>query len=413
MYYDGPARLETDRFVNFKTDITEFLDTTDAAALSAFATANKIPFDPNGSTRIQQSPFVYEGDAAFGWFQSNANAYPPTQYSERMTFENTDLRHQVYTQEVGQGPFRDGDKGTVILDRDWTLSDYLVVDAAGKPVAGKFPISLNNLPFEGVADTNGSGNPQPWDSVDECQSEGGQNLPLDARPSALMSAQDYATLEVNALTPSPPAPCKNCNRLVFEKDQIDYPKVQQYDVALNVATLELATCSAKHSCQALEGRNATGSYEPKVINGLGYTIQANTGLPAFLDLGFVDAEATHGIRSRQVTDASISAGQRALSSISAKFTTDDINAEVAVTGAGPAGTKLAAVIIAVSGDTATLNVSAGTSISDAAAMITNAFRIRLGLCYKTQKGTLPAGFTVKRGRKAWGFLQVPSALLPA
>ncbi len=49
--------------------------------------------------------------------------------------------------------FQDGDKNTVILDHDATLSGYQVVDATGAPIPRRFPISLNNLPFLGVADT--------------------------------------------------------------------------------------------------------------------------------------------------------------------------------------------------------------------------------------------------------------------
>ncbi|HUY18242.1 MAG TPA: G8 domain-containing protein [Candidatus Binataceae bacterium] len=347
MYYDGPARLETVRMVNFVQDIAGIGTTGDQ--IKACASAQNIPGELTGddakflcdysktasmpgsnadnSTAKSTDYFVYEGDAAFGWFQSNVNNYPPTQYSEHMTFENVDLRHQVYTQEVNQGPFVDGDKGTVIQDRDGSLTGYCVMDSSGQMIAGKSAISLNNLPFLGTPN-----------SVDECQATGPQDQVFEARASSLISPQDYATLEVNALTP----PIKeggsytNLNQFYFTKDQKDYVGVQQYDVDYLGGPLmnqqQLIPCAPDHSCISLKGRNSTGAYEPKVINGLGYTMQSNAGFPGFMDLGFVDAEAANGISS------------------------------------------------------------------------TNPFRIRLGICYKTASGTAPAdasAFTVMLGRKSW------------
>ena len=56
--------------------------------------------------------FVYEGDAALGWFNANQSSYPNTQASEGLEFENVDLRHQIYTDRVGIDKFNDGDKNT-------------------------------------------------------------------------------------------------------------------------------------------------------------------------------------------------------------------------------------------------------------------------------------------------------------
>jgi len=49
--------------------------------------------------------FVYEGDAALGWFNANQSSYPNTQASEGLEFENVDLRHQIYTDRVGIDTF--------------------------------------------------------------------------------------------------------------------------------------------------------------------------------------------------------------------------------------------------------------------------------------------------------------------
>ena len=40
---------------------------------------------------------AYEGDAALGWFQSNQSAYPTATVSATLSFDNVDLRHQIYT----------------------------------------------------------------------------------------------------------------------------------------------------------------------------------------------------------------------------------------------------------------------------------------------------------------------------
>ncbi len=112
MFYDGPARIENSRFVNFKVDPTPLLTTYDAMYLTSYESTNTMPCDSSVK-------FVYEGDAALGWFQSNQQAYPPTQYTENAIFDNVDFRHQVYTENVGLTcagngavDFQDGDKNT-------------------------------------------------------------------------------------------------------------------------------------------------------------------------------------------------------------------------------------------------------------------------------------------------------------
>jgi len=94
MFYDGPGRIENTKFVNFHQDVRPYLDADDLSFLNFFSLTNNMPCGAPGR-------FQYEGDAAIGWFQSNANSYPPTQYTENLTFDNVDLRHEVYTESVG------------------------------------------------------------------------------------------------------------------------------------------------------------------------------------------------------------------------------------------------------------------------------------------------------------------------
>jgi hypothetical protein len=279
MFYDGPARVENSRFVNYKSDISQFLTTKDATFLTDYSTKTQYwnPTMPCDTS----TPFVYEGDTAIGWFQSNVNSYPPTQYTENISFKNVDLRHEVYTQEVGVTcastgiDFQDGDKNTVILDHDASLSGYQVVDSTGKPIWGKFPISLNNLPFLAVADTTNN----VMNTVDECYAQGGQDTVYEDRPTAQMSPNDYATLEFSAVPCAlesgdfvgpPPFACSNPNVITFTKDQQDY---------------------SAHQTMSLNGRNQNGIYEPKVMNGLGYTVQAQYEMPPNINITYTDASA--------------------------------------------------------------------------------------------------------------------------
>jgi hypothetical protein len=315
MFYDGPARVEGAKYINFNADPTPYLTSSDVGFLKYYESKNNMPCGASGS-------FVYEGDAAMGWFQSNLNSYPPTQYTENVTFENVDLRHQIYTQSVGAScfpppakgaNFRDGDKFTVILDNDATLSGFEVVPAGGgSPIQNAKPISLNNIPFLAGPGT-----------ADECLSEGAQDLALENRPTSLISPYNYATLEFSAITPpcngAPPgegkATCQNDNVMIFTKDEIDYPnggsgggQIQFTDNAVTTAggnfnikcggSADSSTGGVPgHACVALSGRNGNGAYEPKLANGLSYTIQANNGMPNFVSLMYGDAELPSGISS--------------------------------------------------------------------------------------------------------------------
>ena len=298
MFYDGPARIEHAQFVNFKTDPESLLTASDATYLEYFTATNNMLCDATVG-------FEYEGDAAMGWFQSNVNSYPPTQYTEGLEYENVDLRHEVYTQDVENtcGPgsfgaeFRDGDKFTVILDHDASLTGLEVVPpGGGSAISGAYPISLNNLPF-----LSGPG------TIDECQSTGAADEAIELRPTSLISPYNYATLEFEALTGT-----TNDNTMVFNKDEIDYPdsaggaQIQFTDQSItDLGNTYSANCGASadsaspgvagHACVALSGRNGQGVYEPKLVNGLGYTVGAQYGMPNFVSLMYGDANLPGGI----------------------------------------------------------------------------------------------------------------------
>lgn len=275
MIYDGPARLIHDRFVNFL--IKPALTTADAAALTAWGNARKLK-DINGNN----VDWVYEGDAALGWFQSNQSSYPTLANTSQLSFVNTDLRHQIYTELVNLGKdpsnptsgFGDGDQNTAVIDLDGTLSGFVAVDSAGNVGTnfdGPLPISLNGLTM------NTSSN-----SVDECLAEGGQDSVLEKRPTALMSPSNMASLELQMLYPpsnltNPPRPGLQKQAITFTKDASDF---------------------GTHGAMTLTSRNALGAWEPKVTSGLSYTVTASIDVPDkgtaaginnILELGIVDA----------------------------------------------------------------------------------------------------------------------------
>jgi hypothetical protein len=185
----------------------------------------------------------------------------------------------------------------------------VVPNGGGAPVSGVSPISLNNLPFLAGPGT-----------VDECHSTGAQDQAIEGRPTSLISPYNYATLEYSALTPPcngvPPtagnANCTNNNVMVFTKDEIDYPNstgAAQIQFSDQTITDSGGTYAIKcggtadpsspgvigHACVALSGRNGNGIYEPKLVNGLGYTVGANAGMPNFVSLMYGDADLPGGI----------------------------------------------------------------------------------------------------------------------
>jgi hypothetical protein len=297
MLYDGPVRVFDDRFVNFKVDISKDLTTADQTYLDFY--------DKNSTTPTGQKPFVYEGDAVFGWFQSNQSDYPTGTVSKGLEFENTDLRHQIYTELVSlSNLFNDGDKNTAVIDEDGTLSGLAVVDSKGQPVPGLFPISLNNLPFNSASN-----------SVDECLSGGGQNKQVEGRDSSLMSPGSLGTLEFSTLWPfgetgSTKTVGSDDKTLVFPGQTDSHTQLLTFSRDDLVPDGKGGTL---RPTMTLHSRNGLGVWEPKVTSGFGYTVSAavaeqkppplmppypqqpgynksteRVGFSSFIDVGLVD-----------------------------------------------------------------------------------------------------------------------------
>ncbi|MGH8225620.1 MAG: hypothetical protein ACRER1_05670 [Gammaproteobacteria bacterium] len=261
MLYDGPVRVYHDRFVNFNYDnpngtgkeFSSQLDDADKTFLADYETHSTTPTGKG-------PPAPYEGDAAFGWFQSNQSAYPTGTASKELMWDNTNLRHQIYTEDVSVNTnFNDGDKNTAIIDEDGTLTGLGVI--AGDPAKQPNPIhaiSLNNLPF------NGSSN-----SVDECLSRGGQNELYEGRDTSLMSPAEMGTLEVSNLYPFIKVP----------DSTYDYPggtNTHWQDMTFRrddaVPLAPPPSTATFHPTMVMKtGRNGLGIWEPKVSNGYGYT----------------------------------------------------------------------------------------------------------------------------------------------
>lgn len=112
-------RIHDTRFVRFQVDPRPLLTNKDAAILDRFMPAST----------------PYEGDAALGWFAANPSAYPTATEVKGLKFEETTLRHQVFTERVNLSSFRDGDKNTAVIDRDGSLTGFRVLDKDGNPAA--------------------------------------------------------------------------------------------------------------------------------------------------------------------------------------------------------------------------------------------------------------------------------------
>lgn len=308
MLYDGPVRVFDDRFVNFRKDVTSLLTAADRAFLREYeashiiATAQRcvggekagvpcnLDSDCPGST-CRKAPFVYEGDAALGWFQSNQSSYPTGTVTRGLSWENTDLRHQIYTDKVSVNlEFNDGDKNTAVIDEDGTLTGYGVGDPRqGYANPGHIsPISLNNLPFNATSN-----------SVDECFSRGQQNDNVEGRDSSLISAGSMGTLEFSTLYPwrdmtneMPPKPIpfpgpdgdvSHTQFITFTRDD----RSRGPDDAMF------------HPAMTLHSRDGRGIWEPKVTSGFGYTASAapapnfpastgRAGIAPIIDVGVAD-----------------------------------------------------------------------------------------------------------------------------
>lgn len=288
MIYDGPVRIFNDRFVNFKVDPTPLLDATDVTWLNQFSSSNKY---------VGNKAFTYEGDAALGWFQANPNPYPNATVSNQLVFDNVDLRHQIYTEEVHVGTtFKDSDKNTAILDEDGTPTGLEVTDSAGKKCgtigatcSQVIPMSLNNLGVN--ASRLMSVNSQS--SVDECLSEGAQDVLFEARPTSLLTPVAIGSLEFSALFPVTPVNPDNCvepNPNPFCKDGNGLPGGHHQTLTFTKDSTDYLDVHGvgKHESMNLDGRGGQGLWEPKITNGYGYTVAAKRGIPKVIDVGVTD-----------------------------------------------------------------------------------------------------------------------------
>ena len=257
--YDGPVRVFHDRFVNFNYNqgwtgywtanqkpmpcsagaFYRELDNADCGSLQDYEIHKQNP-------EHEGPPAPYEGDAALGWFLSNQNTYPTGTASKQLMFVNTNLRHQVFTQQVNIGDnFVDGDKNTSIIDEDGTLDGFGVQLAPNSGTHPVHPISLNNLPFNGTSN-----------SVDECLSRGAQNEQYEGRTSALMSPASMGTLQFSSL---PGKVTSYFQQVTFTRDDL-------------VPAPPPSTAMFHPTMVMRYGRNGLGSFEPKISNGYGYTL---------------------------------------------------------------------------------------------------------------------------------------------
>ncbi|MEO5764704.1 MAG: G8 domain-containing protein [Casimicrobiaceae bacterium] len=269
--YDGPVRIHDTRFVNFRHDPGPLLTLADAAFMDAYS--------------AYYTGKVYEGDAALGWFQNNQSAYPTSTEVRGLKFENTNLRHQVFTDQVNFGNFDDGDKNTAVVDRDGSLTGFRVVDAAGAPAAHRHVVSLNNLPFNATSN-----------AVDECLSTGAQDKDAEARPTSLISPADIATLEFGALALPD-------GRMAYGADNAGVRNLEPKITQLLTFTHDAPDLFGLHRSMTLHSRNNQGVWEPKIAGGHGYTVSAASaarekpaigsvagpaGIPRYINVGLTD-----------------------------------------------------------------------------------------------------------------------------
>jgi len=269
--YDGPVRIFRDRFVNFKKNITQDGKARILTEYDQQVVAKRVQNLTNHSG-------VHEGDSAFAWFKANQSAYPNLTVSRELSFQNVDLRHQIFTDKVNFGDFVDGDKNTVIIDRDGSLTGLMVVNANKVPVKGEFPISLNNLTFNATSN-----------SVDECLATGRQDEKLEGRPTSLITPGSIATLEFEARNAFKDQGYKQ--NLEFRIDSPQYKDINGNPVKPQ----------PEDRTMSLAGRDNHQIWEPKVTSGYGYTIQAKTkppnltlsGIPNVINVGLTDVVKTN------------------------------------------------------------------------------------------------------------------------
>ncbi|WP_168177199.1 G8 domain-containing protein [Thalassospira sp. MCCC 1A03138] len=252
-YYDGPARIENNRFVNFRADPTGIHSNDPAARLLTSTDIAKIVSDGIvgqlegivNSAPANSAPSAnykgYAGDPATGWIQSNAQSVPPTQYIKGSIWDNVDFKHQVYDESVNMGVFEDGDKTTVILDMDGRLAGMKVACTSNDANCTPPPaVSLNNLDYYATDFT-----------VDEPHSRGPNNF----LATSLMSPHRYATLNIESVpSPSSAPPL----RVEITRDMPAYGDTTYPNLFLN-------------------GRGQNPIYEPFVMDRMGYTVHAKNG----------------------------------------------------------------------------------------------------------------------------------------
>ncbi len=279
MFYDGPARLEGNRFVNFRADPTSAYPYDNASntygtqATQHMVTLINAHRMMNYQNAAQlESPLLggdghygAQGDAAFSWLPANKQSVPPTQYAVGNRWENVNFKHQIFTPISNFDPIQDGDKQAVQIDRDATLSGYVVcANAAGDTCItdqnpNHYPISLSNNSYYQTPYT-----------VDEGASRGRNN----AISSALMSPHKYATLNVTATTSSGA-------------------------LAPLTITRDLAVPSANPAQTTMNGRGGnSGVVETTVMNNMGYALTSTGGYmnatSVDLMLSYSDAPSGHG-----------------------------------------------------------------------------------------------------------------------
>jgi hypothetical protein len=256
-YYDGPARIEHNRFVNFRFDPTGIHATDRAARLLTTTDINHIATTAGMQGQLQgivsqaaanaapSSNYQgYPGDVANGWQTSNAQTVPPTQYIRDSIWDNVDFKHQVYTEAVNMGPFLDGDKTTVIRDLDSQLTGLRVVDSGGKSHHDVVPISLNSVDYFATDFT-----------VDEPHSRG----PNDFRSTSLMSPHTYATLNIESVTSPASGVIPTTFHVVARRDMPAYG-------------------DRAYPSLFLYGRGKNPIYEPFVMDRMGYTVYGVQGV---------------------------------------------------------------------------------------------------------------------------------------
>lgn len=254
-FYDGPARMEDNRFVNFRADPTNWAPYDNAQNSYSTSSPRYLVTKVDAHRMLNYSMagqfadssfqwgadeyFGAEGDAAFSWLKGNAQSVPPTQYAKGNRWDNVNFKHQVFTEVSNlQSPLQDGDKQTVEIDRDATLSGYSLCAATSSSTcststANHYPISLNNL---NVFQT-------PY-TTDEPHSRGRNNV----ISTALMSPHKYATVNVG----------------IANQDQIETLTVTR-DMPAHAGDAAQTTMSGRGGLKYM--------YEAMVMNNMGYTYE--------------------------------------------------------------------------------------------------------------------------------------------